>query len=147
MVGAVGRHWADPGASTTGSNLLIAGVVIGYMGMQLGPQAVSSLYASETGSAHLRAKTTSLGQSLGALLGQLSGVYFPFMLTAWNAQCAWFFGGMAFFFLILAYFLVPDYTGRSHAQIDELYVRKIPARKFASTECTGNYGRELFVEA
>jgi HJR/Mrr/RecB family endonuclease len=46
----------------------------------------------------------------------------------------------------LSYLVVPDYTGRSHAQIDELYVRKIPARRFASTECTGDYGRDVVAE-
>jgi hypothetical protein len=38
---------------------------------------------------------------------------------------------------------IPDYTGLSYAQIDELFARKVPARRFRSTETTGDYGRDI----
>ncbi|OJJ50325.1 hypothetical protein ASPZODRAFT_58906, partial [Penicilliopsis zonata CBS 506.65] len=146
MIGAVGARWGNPGGSTLAGNLLIAGLVISNMGSQLGPQAVSYLYTSESGSTLLRAKTTSVSQSIIAVLGQTSGVYLPFMLSSWGPKTGFFFGGFGFFFWIISFFVVPDYTGRSHAQIDELFTRKISARKFASTECTGNYGRDVLHE-
>lgn len=146
MIGAVGAHWTTVSSSAVAGNLLIGGVVLANMGCQLGPQAVSLLYSSETGSTVLRAKTASIGQSVAAVLGQTSGVYFPFMLSSWGNLTGFFFGGFGVILWILSYFLVPDYTGRSHAQIDELYSRKIPARKFASTQCTGDYGYDIFAE-
>ena len=144
MIGSVGAHWVNPGSSPLAGNLLIAAVVIGNMGCQLGPQAVSYLYMSESGSSRLRAKTTSISASLPSVLGQVSGIYLPFMLAGRGTLISGFtFGGCGVLFLILSLFVVPDYTGRSHAQIDELFVRGIPARKFASTECTGDYGRDI----
>jgi hypothetical protein len=53
------------------------------------------------------------------------------------------FAGLGAVCIVLLWFFIPDLTGRSYAQIDELFLRKIPARKFASTECTGHYGREV----
>lgn len=142
-LGAVGAHWKDPATSAVAGNLLIVGMIIANMGAQLGPQAVSYLYSAETGSARLRAKTTSISQSVAAVLGQTSGVYLPYMLSSWGCKTGFYFGGFGVGFLILSWFVVPDYTGRSHAQIDELFVRKVPARKFASTVCTGNYHEDV----
>lgn len=34
-------------------------------------------------------------------------------------------------------------TGRSFAEIDELFARRIGARQFAKTETTGQYGQDL----
>lgn len=39
------------------------------------------------------------------------------------------FAAFGIFTITITYFFIPDYTGRSHAQIDELFSRKIPARK------------------
>jgi SP family general alpha glucoside:H+ symporter-like MFS transporter len=47
------------------------------------------------------------------------------------------------FCIIAVWFFIPEYAGRSYAQLDELFNRHIPARKFATTECTGSYGREI----
>lgn len=43
----------------------------------------------------------------------------------------------------LVWFFIPDLTGRTFAQIDELFARRIPARKFSKTETTGDYGNNL----
>ncbi|OJJ48053.1 hypothetical protein ASPZODRAFT_15498 [Penicilliopsis zonata CBS 506.65] len=144
MIGAVGARWGSTIAgNAVAGNLVIAGVVISNIGCQLGPQAVSFLYASESGSSRLRAKTTSISMSIGSLVGQCTSILFPFILEDWGTQVGFFFGGFGALFLIICLVWVPDYTGRSHAQIDELYARKIPARKFASTDCTGNYGSNV----
>jgi hypothetical protein len=37
----------------------------------------------------------------------------------------------------------PEYAGRTYGLIDELFIRKVPARKFKSFECSGDYGRDL----
>jgi hypothetical protein len=39
------------------------------------------------------------------------------------------FAAFGIFTITTTYFFIPDYTGRSHAQIDELFSRRIPARK------------------
>lgn len=59
------------------------------------------------------------------------------------SSLGYLFAGLGLMCMLLIWFFIPDFTGRSYAQIDELFLRKIPARKFASTECTGNYGRDV----
>ncbi|CAK7237015.1 hypothetical protein SCUCBS95973_009804, partial [Sporothrix curviconia] len=110
LIGAVGARWQNPGGDQVASNLLIAGVVIANIGCQFGPQAVSYLYASESGSALLRAKTTAISQSLSGLLLQLGGVYVPFMLTSWGTMTAFFFAGFGVVFWVISLFVVPDFT-------------------------------------
>lgn len=154
VVGIIGSVWYPtfinpPPAAASG--LLIAAITISNAGCQLGPQAVSWIYTAETGSARLRAKTASIGQSTAVVLGQISGIYFPYMLsttayTKWGCKLGYFFGGWGVFFLVVCGFFLPDHTGRSLSQLDELYARHIPARKFASTECTGAYGRDVVAE-
>lgn len=57
------------------------------------------------------------------------------------SSTGYLFAGLGAVCIVLLWFFIPDFTGRSYAQLDELFLRKIPARKFASTECTGDYGR------
>lgn len=38
-----------------------------------------------------------------------------------------------------------DFTGRSFAEIDELFARRVKARQFAKTTTTGVYGNDLEV--
>jgi hypothetical protein len=41
------------------------------------------------------------------------------------------------------YLFIPEYSGRTYAQIDEMFLRKVPARRFKTFQCSGNYGRDL----
>jgi hypothetical protein len=45
-----------------------------------------------------------------------------------------FFGGLSFLYVIPVFFLYPETKGRSYADIDELFKRKISLRKFAETK-------------
>lgn len=53
------------------------------------------------------------------------------------------FAAFGVFDIIMTYFFIPDFTGRSYAQLDELFSRKIPARQFRTTVCTGSYGLDI----
>jgi SP family general alpha glucoside:H+ symporter-like MFS transporter len=44
---------------------------------------------------------------------------------------------------VVTWLWIPEYAGRTYAQIDELFIRKVPTRKFKSFECSGEYGRDL----
>lgn len=71
----------------------------------------------------------------------------PYLLNAdeanWGAKTGFLFGGLGCLCVAGIWFLVPEFSGRSYAQLDELFVRKVPARKFRTTECTGDYGRDV----
>ncbi|KAJ9117070.1 hypothetical protein QFC24_006529 [Naganishia onofrii] len=105
-------------------------------------------YTAESGSSRLRAKTTTLGTVGNAIIGLIMTTVLPYLLSAdygakWGAKTGYLFAGLGAVCIILIWFFIPDFTGRSYAQIDELFSRKISARKFASTECTGDYGRNV----
>jgi hypothetical protein len=134
----------------------------GAASIQFGPTGVGWTYMGESGSLRLRAKTTVFGALGNGIVGVVYNVAIPYMLTGnafgvkgscfWSVQtrvalhsltASFRFAGWAVVCIVLTFFFIPDYTGRSYAQIDELFVRKIPARKFRTTECTGDYGRDI----
>lgn len=53
------------------------------------------------------------------------------------------FFGLGVICLVLVYFFIPDFTGRTFSEIDELFARKIKARQFSKTTTTGEYGNNL----
>jgi hypothetical protein len=61
----------------------------------------------------------------------------PLMLSSqyagWGAKIGFFFGPLAAIFTGLVYFAVPETKGRSYAELDELFERRIPAWRFKDT--------------
>jgi SP family general alpha glucoside:H+ symporter-like MFS transporter len=51
----------------------------------------------------------------------------------WGNYAGFFWGAICFCCIIYTYFRVPEPSGRSFAELDLLFERKISARKFAST--------------
>lgn len=64
--------------------------------------------------------------------------------TAWNWHnfAGFFWAGTCFLCIVFAYFCVPEPTGRTFAELDLLFERKVPARKFAQTK-VDVFGEEL----
>lgn len=58
----------------------------------------------------------------------------PYMLAAWSLKTGFFYAGTAFVSLIIFYFTIPETKGRSYAELDDLFQRRIPARQFAKTK-------------
>lgn len=53
--------------------------------------------------------------------------------AGWGAQTGYFFGILAALMTVLVYFVIPETKGRTYAELDELFERRIPARKFKQT--------------
>lgn len=53
--------------------------------------------------------------------------------AGWGIKTGFFFAGTCFIGLVLLFFTVPETRNRSYLELDELFMRKIPARQFAST--------------
>lgn len=49
-------------------------------------------------------------------------------------KCGYVWGGTALFTLVVAYFCLPEYKGRSYRELDILFRRKVAARKFSKTQ-------------
>lgn len=52
----------------------------------------------------------------------------------WRNYAGFFWAGTCFLCIIFAYYCVPEPSGRSFAELDLLFERKVPARDFAKTE-------------
>ncbi|OJJ45122.1 hypothetical protein ASPZODRAFT_18032 [Penicilliopsis zonata CBS 506.65] len=131
---------------TQAGKIMLGFLCIGVFSATLGPNGCGWIYIGESGSLRLRAKTATIGTMGNGVVGVVYNVAIPYMLETNRLGV----GGSALYFaafgvidVLVTYFFIPDFTGRSYAQIDELFHRQVPARKFRSTVCTGNYGQDI----
>ncbi|KAL8291287.1 hypothetical protein RQP46_002265 [Phenoliferia psychrophenolica] len=129
--------------SSAAGILLVLFLAFFTVGSTAGPGATGWVYTGESGSARLRAKTTTLGTCGNATVGLVFNSALPYMLNVWGAKSGFLFAGLGATSCVIVYLFIPDFTGRTFAELDELFARKIPARKFRSTTTTGDYGRDL----
>lgn len=61
----------------------------------------------------------------------------PYLLDAIGVNIGWIFGGVSVLATVYAYLRVPEISGRSLEELDELFESKVPARKFSTTETHG----------
>ena len=100
---------------------------------------------SESSSTRLRAKTVAIGRSSFYLWNIVFSVVTPYMLdpTAgdWKGKSAFVYGGTCFCALVWAFFRLPEFKDRTYEELDILFEKKIPARKFQQTQISA-YGAE-----
>lgn len=51
----------------------------------------------------------------------------------WRGKAGFFWGGSCFLILVWTYFRLPECKGRSYRELDILFERRVPARKFKQT--------------
>lgn len=128
-----------PDSHRTQGSLATGSIMMGWaLVYQLTVGTVAYSLVGEMSSRRLQIKTVVLGRNLYNVVGIINGVLTPYMLnpTAWNWSnyAGFFWGGIAFLCLIYSYFRLPEPKGRTFAELDVLFERRIPARKFAETE-------------
>jgi uncharacterized membrane protein len=99
-------------------------------------------YLGESASVQLRAKTSALASSTNAIIGGFWNIVLPYELAAIGPTTGYMFFGFGVLTTLAVWFLIPELSGRTYAEMDELFEKKIPARKFKSTICTGDYGNQ-----
>lgn len=119
-------------AWATGSLLL---VYTFFYDSSVGPVCYSLV--AEISSVRLRIKTVALARNLYNCFSIVNGVIIPYMLNvdAWNwcGKAGFFWGGLALLCWVWAFWRLPEPKGRTYAEMDALFKRRIPARKFATT--------------
>ena len=115
----------------TGSVLLVYTFVYDAT---VGPVCYSLV--SEMPSTRLRAKTVVLARNLYNVFSIVNGVVIPFMLNPsewnWANRAGFFWGALCFCSALWAYFRLPEPRGRTFGELDVLFERGTPARKFAA---------------
>ncbi|PVH15251.1 uncharacterized protein CXQ87_003089 [Candidozyma duobushaemuli] len=92
---------------------------------------------TEMPSASLRTKTVILARNCYNIAGIIIAIIMPYMLnpTAWNwkAKTGFFWAGFAFLACVWCYLDMPETKNRTFAELDHLFEKGVPARKFKST--------------
>lgn len=112
------------------------GVIISFVyAGTLGPISYSII--AETSSVRLRALSTGVGRA-AYYVAEIPMIYLASRMlnpTGWNlaGKCGYIWGGTAAVCWFSAYFFLPELKNRSYREVDILFNRKIPARKFKTT--------------
>ncbi|KAH8879716.1 putative transporter [Thozetella sp. PMI_491] len=95
-------------------------------------------FIGEISSQRLRPYTAGFGAATTCVAGVVMAQVTPYMVNAnqwnWGFKTGWFYAGVGLPFTLGMWFLIPETAGRSAAELDELFERKIPAWRFHKTE-------------
>ncbi|KAI8657039.1 hypothetical protein LRP88_12349 [Fusarium phalaenopsidis] len=103
----------------------------------LGPAPASWVIIGETSAIRLRPLTTGVGRGCYYLVNIPCIFLSSYMLnpTGGNlgGKCGYVWAGTALICLVMSYIWVPEMKGRSYREIDILFRRRVPARKWTKT--------------
>lgn len=123
-----------------GSVSMAAGsiMLVWAMCYQLSVGTVCYSLVGELATRRLQIKTIVLGRAAYNVIGIICSVLTPYMInpTAWNwgLFAGFFWAGFCFLCIIYTYFRIPEPTGRTFAELDLLFERRVSARKFSKTQ-------------
>lgn len=128
---------ASVGTSTS-ANLAQAslGLIISVL-FTLGPAPASWVIIGETSAIRLRPLTTGIGRASYYIV-EIPCIFLgSYMLNPTGGdlggKCGYVWGGTALVCLVIAYWGLPEMKNRSYREIDILFRRRVPARKWKET--------------
>ncbi|KAJ0424435.1 general substrate transporter [Aspergillus carlsbadensis] len=105
-----------------------------WYNVSIGSTAFSLL--SEVATSRLRVKTVAIGYAVHSGINVMWQFVIPFMFNPdkgnLGGKIAFIFGGMCFFCLLYLWLWQPETSGRSFQELDEMFAKEVPARKFKS---------------
>ena len=118
---------------------------------QSGIGPVAYALCAELGSAKLRSKTVAWGLAFNHLFIGITSIYLPYLVNPDEAnlqgKVGWIFFGVCAIASVWAWFYIPETAGRNVDELDELFSRKIPMRKFhkidLDTDRTATFNAKL----
>ena len=100
--------------------------------------------SAEIATARLRAKTASLTFALQGALFSMWGLVLPYLFNPdkanLGAKVTFIFGGLSVLSTIYLWFYQPEVAGRSYEELDEMFRRRVPARKFKTYQLGNGVG-------
>lgn len=98
--------------------------------------ATAYTYLTEVATSRLRARTVSLGIAVQSCFGVMWSFVLPYLFNPDKAnlggKVGFIFAGLAMPCAVLLWLYQPETKGRSYAALDELFVMKVDARRFAA---------------
>ncbi|KAF4994209.1 hypothetical protein FDECE_13206 [Fusarium decemcellulare] len=87
----------------------------------------------EVASQRLRARTAGIASAMSVIFGLIFNTSLPIILDVdgvdWGYKTAWLFFGTGVVVCILLYFFLPECSRRNAAEVDEMYLKGVPAWK------------------
>jgi len=133
VLGATGVPHRTSGLSWAAATLLVISGFVAYVCM------IPVIFAlvSEIPASTLRSKSVALARFTYAVLNVAANVLTTYQLNptawAWGARSGFFWAGTSILGLLLTWYCVPEPKGRTVAELDLLFEKKVPARKFRNT--------------
>ncbi|KAL2860037.1 general substrate transporter [Aspergillus pseudodeflectus] len=112
-----------------------------FYNVTIGATAYTCL--TETATSRLRIKTIAIGLATANSLGVMWSFVLPYLFNPDRAnlggKLGFVFGGLCFPSIAFIWWYQPETRGRSYEELDEMFVKKVPARKFGAykTEVEG----------
>ncbi|OLN86618.1 Alpha-glucosides permease MPH3-like protein 2 [Colletotrichum chlorophyti] len=130
------------GKSTAASLAMASLGLIVSVGFTLGPAPASWVIIAETSAIRLRPLTTGIGRAAYYVVNIPCIFLSTYMLNPTGVdlggKCGYVWGGTGFFCFAVAFFYLPEMKGRSYREIDILFKRRVPARKWTKTVIDSN---------
>ncbi|KAJ5118198.1 general substrate transporter [Penicillium atrosanguineum] len=131
VAGSVGTSAASNYATAS------LGLIISVL-FTLGPAPASWVIIGETSAIRLRPLTTGMGRASYYIV-EIPCIFLgSYMLNPTGGhlagKCGYVWGATGLVCLVTAYFFLPEMKGRSYREIDILFNRHVPARKWKETE-------------
>ncbi|ETS83859.1 hypothetical protein PFICI_05735 [Pestalotiopsis fici W106-1] len=98
-----------------------------------GASAIGYAYAAEIPQQRLRAQTAAWSLALSNLVAIMFSFCTPLMINGsaqWGVKTGFFFAASGAIATVIAWFILPEVTRRTPAEIDELFEKKVNLRKF-----------------
>lgn len=113
--------------------------------LSVGPLAFCLV--AEGSATRVRAKTVAIGRNSFYLWQIIFAVVTPYMLNPsegnWQGKTAFFYGGTCFCAFLWSFFRLPEFKGRTYEELDILFQKRVPARKFKQTRVDAYAADEL----
>ena len=107
--------------------------------MTVGP--ICFVIISEISATRLREKTIAIATAVQAAASIVFTVAIPYMLNSdeanWGGKAGFLFGGVSFVCFIWCFFRLPESRGRTFEELDILFQKHVPARKFGTYDLLG----------
>lgn len=99
-----------------------------------GVGSMAYILAGEVPTSVLRTKTLAISMCFEQAVLTMWTFVCPYIINPGygnlNAKVGFIFGALMVVWVVLAFFLIPETRGRTYEELDEMFMNKVPARKF-----------------
>jgi hypothetical protein len=136
MFGMAIVYTVSGGHSSAASKALVALSIVYTWVYGVGQGPVLWALGTEIPSQRLRSQTVGTASGLNFIIGWLVSFFTPYFINpdhlGWGPKYGYIWGGSNLVVAMWAFVFVPETKGRSLEQLDELFEKRVAARKFLS---------------